>query len=235
MGRGKSDGRAQRRKKLANPAPASGAEVDPQMQHVAERFNAEAMPSEVSAVEASIFYQLVCSQSWEEVEAKIEQVVTQGLLTEGVLLAGFNVLEKATASKEDPRTIASIGRLVKRLTELLQALQMSPALKLMDEWATMLEGGDAGGEGEVQSRMQQIFTHGITCTKEDFAKEMDAVMQRIEEQDDEFEASVTQLATQKGALSEEQQAEVEATRNGRKLASKHIVTIQKLAREVQVA
>ena len=44
------------------------------MQQVAGRFNADAMPSEVSAVEASIFYQLVCSQSWEEVEAKITQV-----------------------------------------------------------------------------------------------------------------------------------------------------------------
>ena len=59
--------------------------------------------------------------------------------------------------------------------------------------------------------------------------------QRIKEQDDEFEASVTQLVKENGSLAEEQLAEVEATRNGRKLASKHIVTIQNLAREVEVA
>ena len=32
------------------------------------------MPAEVSAVEASIFYQLIASASWDEVEAKINQV-----------------------------------------------------------------------------------------------------------------------------------------------------------------
>jgi hypothetical protein len=52
------------------------------------------MPAEVGTADAAIVYQIVCSKSMEEVEAKLMQVVQQNLLTEGLVLAAFEVLEK---------------------------------------------------------------------------------------------------------------------------------------------
>ena len=73
MGRGKNDGRAQRRKNLGNTSVQSKGEAAA-LQKAASAFGADVMPEEVSPAEASVFYQIVVSQSWEEVEAKIAQV-----------------------------------------------------------------------------------------------------------------------------------------------------------------
>ena len=73
MGRGKNDGRGHRRKNQGKTEAQQKAE-DPALQQAAASFGATAMPSEVTHSDAAVFYQIVVSQSWEEVEAKIVQV-----------------------------------------------------------------------------------------------------------------------------------------------------------------
>mmetsp|Transcript_40145 Transcript_40145/g.113690 ORF Transcript_40145/g.113690 Transcript_40145/m.113690 type:complete len:222 (+) Transcript_40145:131-796(+) len=218
MGRGRNDGRAARRKELR-------ANKDPLAQRAAAAFGSTAMPAEVSPVEASIFYQLVASQSWEEVEGKIQQVVDRGLLTEGVLLAGLSILDKAKHVREDTKTIASLTKVCERLTEILTAMQMPGAIRLMEEWAAMLEGKTADEE-QLRKAMDEEFERGSTCTRADFCKEMESVMEKIKEQDKQFDASVKKMEDIGQGLP---RTELEETRQARANARGHVETIIRLA------
>ena len=111
--------------------------------------NSHGFPSQADSRESDIHSQVPISESINT--ALVYLATTHGSGVPPLCMlkkrkTSCHVCYQATASNEDPRTIASIGKTVKRLTELLQAMQMSPSLKLMDEWATVLEGGDAAGE-----------------------------------------------------------------------------------------
>mmetsp|Transcript_31652 Transcript_31652/g.69173 ORF Transcript_31652/g.69173 Transcript_31652/m.69173 type:complete len:241 (-) Transcript_31652:473-1195(-) len=233
MGRGKNDGRAQRRKNAGNTQ--SGAEAAA-LQKVASSFGANVMPEEVSHADAAVFYQIVVSQSWEEVEAKIAQVVAQGLLTEGVLLAGYTILEQAQAGKEDERTIQNIAQICMRLTELLQNLKATPVLRLVDQWAQMLESKPKTAVAEVQRSMQETFAEASVCTQQDFVTEIQQIIERMEQQDQEFEESVKEVeAAAGGAPTAEQQANIAEQRKQRKDAGAHVRQLHSLALAAGVA
>ena len=135
MGRGKNNGRAQRRKELGTDTEK--ARLAQAMGVGGSLSNAPEGPllQRADSVDVATFFQLCCSRSWQEVEAKtaevgidpprrgfgsmhssthlsnapdlwlaVPQVVSRGLLTEGLLLAGFTVLEKVMqAAQHIPR------------------------------------------------------------------------------------------------------------------------------------
>mmetsp|Transcript_20189 Transcript_20189/g.33870 ORF Transcript_20189/g.33870 Transcript_20189/m.33870 type:complete len:238 (-) Transcript_20189:259-972(-) len=232
MGRGKNDGRGQRRKNQGKTEAQQKAE-DPALQQAAASFGATAMPSEVTHNDAAVFYQIVVSQSWEEVEAKIVQVVTEGLLTEGVLLAGYTILQKAQEEKEDERTIGNIAQICTRLTELLQHLKATPVLRLVDQWAQVLETNTSSAVPEIQRMMQETFTDGALCTQEDFVKEIGGIVERMEQQDVEFEDNVKQVEA--AGADAEQAAAIAAQRAQRLGAGAHVRRLMDLARAAGVA
>uniref|UniRef100_A0A7R9SV11 Uncharacterized protein n=1 Tax=Polyblepharides amylifera TaxID=1486889 RepID=A0A7R9SV11_9CHLO len=228
MGRGKNGSKRKSSKPANGQESKSGADLD--VERAEQLLGATAMPADVNPNDAAVFYQIISSASWEEVEGKIQQVLELGLLSEGLLLAGFSILDKAQALNEDPRTVISVSNVCKRLTALLQEMKASPVLRLVDEWTKVLEA-DSGShaEGAVKDKMKLVFEDGRVCTKESFEPEIKAILQMMEDQNIQFEDSVRVFELSQESMSIRQKAEIEESRRQRTQAVQNVTLLKDLA------
>ena len=95
------------------------------------------------------FYEIVDSQSWEEVQGKVMTMVQQNELNEGVILAGQKVLEEANNRNEDHRIISSLEDAVGLLMSALQMVNAPPSLRIADECANIMLRADTPQAAEV--------------------------------------------------------------------------------------
>jgi hypothetical protein len=72
----------------------------------------------------------------------------------GFPLGYLVVHAQAQEEKEDERTIGNIAQICTRLTELLQHLKATPVLRLVDQWAQVLETNTSSAVPEIQRMMQ---------------------------------------------------------------------------------
>ena len=80
--------------------------------------------------------------------------LSQGILTPGVLGAAYSVFDKCKTSGEDPNVLKTLENVILLLTQTMQQLEASPAVRLIDELMTMDPFLDAD---LVQRRMAQAF------------------------------------------------------------------------------
>ena len=80
----------------------------------------------------------------------------------GFPLGYLVVHAQAQEEKEDERTIGNIAQICTRLTELLQHLKATPVLRLVDQWAQVLEA--VGASERVMELLQLTPSKQVLTT-----------------------------------------------------------------------
>ena len=145
-------------------------------------------PEDVSPDEFARFYALLQCADVAEVEKKCLEMIQAGELTEGVLKAGFAVLEQATA-RGDEKVIPTLTGLCQYLLEMYQRLAAPPALVLVDQFVQLLDD-----EEKVLAAMRTALL--AEDAEIDLAKFLEAVAEflvAIETQDAEFERDYAKM------------------------------------------
>ena len=182
-------------------------------------------PEDVSPDEFARFYGLLQCADVAEVEKKCLEMIQAGELTEGVLKAGFAVLEQATA-RGDEKVIPTLTGLCQYLLEMYQRLAAPPALVLVDQFVQLLDD-----EEKVLAAMRAALL--AEDAEIDLAKFLEAVAEflvAIETQDAEFERDYAQMGDN---LTPEQLEQVGQMRTMRAGAKAQMLEVQRHAESLR--
>jgi len=182
-------------------------------------------PEDVSPDEFARFYALLQCADVAEVEKKCLEMIQAGELTEGVLKAGFAVLEQATA-RGDEKVIPTLTGLCQYLLEMYQRLAAPPALVLVDQFVQLLDD-----EEKVLAAMRAALL--AEDAEIDLAKFLEAVAEflvAIETQDAEFERDYAQMGDN---LTPEQLEQVGQMRTMRAGAKAQMLEVQRHAESLR--
>ena len=110
-----------------------------------------------------------------------------GRLTPGVLGAAYSVYEKCKDLGENQPVLKTLENVILLITQTLQQLDATPAVRLIDELMTMDPVADAEA---VRDRIQSAKE----VTKGELAASLGMLLDGMSEQDEAFDAQVTKAA-----------------------------------------
>ena len=164
-------------RRSAGAAPRRGAAV-------ARRATVPEKPTEA---DFALFNDVVGGGDWNLVQEKVRAAAVDGRLTPGVLGAAYSVYEKCKDLGEDQPVLKTLENVILLITQTLQQLDATPAVRLIDELMTMDPVADADA---VRDRIQSAKE----VTKGELAASLGMLLDGMSEQDEAFDAQVTKAA-----------------------------------------
>ena len=110
----------------------------------------------------------------------------EGTLTPKVLGAAYSVYDKCKDQGEDPNVLKTLENVILLITQTLQQLNATPAVRLIDELMTLDPVAEADA---VRERMEAAFDDG-RVGKDDLTASLTMMLDGMSEQDEAWEKHV---------------------------------------------
>ena len=176
-------------------------------------------PEEPQPDDFVTFNAIVGGGDWSVVQAQVREAAVSGRLTPGVLGAAYSVYEKCKETAEAPEVLKTLENVILLLTQTLQQLDATPAVRLIDELMTI----DPFVEGDrVKAAVDDAYAKG-SVAPDDLKGSLQMMLDGMAEQDEAWEKHVAQ-ASQTSSKEEFEQLLAHAT--GRMEAQRRLTQLK---------
>ena len=147
-------------------------------------------PEEPQPDDFVTFNAIVGGGDWSVVQAQVREAAVSGRLTPGVLGAAYSVYEKCKETAEAPEVLKTLENVILLLTQTLQQLDATPAVRLIDELMTI----DPFVEGaRVKAAVDDAYAKG-SVAPDDLKGSLQMMLDGMAEQDEAWEKHVAQAS-----------------------------------------
>ena len=147
-------------------------------------------PEEPQPDDFVTFNAIVGGGDWSVVQAQVREAAVSGRLTPGVLGAAYSVYEKCKETAEAPEVLKTLENVILLLTQTLQQLDATPAVRLIDELMTI----DPFVEGDrVKAAVDDAYAKG-SVAPDDLKGSLQMMLDGMAEQDEAWEKHVAQAS-----------------------------------------
>ena len=147
-------------------------------------------PDEPQPDDFVTFNAIVGGGDWSVVQAQVREAAVSGRLTPGVLGAAYSVYEKCKETAEAPEVLKTLENVILLLTQTLQQLDATPAVRLIDELMTI----DPFVEGDrVKAAVDDAYAKG-SVAPDDLKGSLQMMLDGMAEQDEAWEKHVAQAS-----------------------------------------
>ena len=143
-------------------------------------------PEEPAESDFALFNALVGGGDWQKVQESVRAAAVEGTLTPKVLGAAYSVYDKCKDQGEDPNVLKTLENVILLITQTLQQLNATPAVRLIDELMTLDPVAEADA---VRERMEAAFDDG-RVGKDDLTASLTMMLDGMSEQDEAWEKHV---------------------------------------------
>jgi hypothetical protein len=155
-----------------------------------------------------------------DIQGAIREAAVEGTLTPATLGAAYVVFDKCKALQEDAPVLKTLESVILLITQTLQQLNATPAVRLIDELMTF----DPLVEAPlVRLRMQEAYD-SKKLTKEELSNSLQMMIDGMSEQDEAWERHVAAQVTE--TTDKEKFEQLIAHANGRMEAKRRLTQIQ---------
>ncbi|KAK3285958.1 hypothetical protein CYMTET_6458 [Cymbomonas tetramitiformis] len=156
-------------------------------------------PASFTADDMQVFNAICAAGTWEDVQAKVQQLDRQGQGLKGVLAAGAHVLDLSKTRGESEGIIQAIENVCKLLTMTLEKAFMPPSFRLVDRFMQMdPEDESVGQKLKTALEEQGVSTLDFDQAVSTFILQMDSeneqIDKAIEDAPEEEKSSILQIA-----------------------------------------
>ena len=124
------------------------------------------------------------------VQAQVREAAVDGKLTPGVLGAAYSVYEKCKEIEEKPEVLKTLENVILLLTQTLQQLDATPAVRLIDELMTY----DPFADGDKVRAVVDDAIAGGDVKPDDIKGSLQMMLDGMAEQDEAWEKHVAQAS-----------------------------------------
>ena len=147
-------------------------------------------PEEPQPDDFVTFNAIVGGGDWSVVQAQVREAAVSGRLTPGVLGAAYSVYEKCKETAEAPEVLKTLENVILLLTQTLQQLDATPAVRLIDELMTI----DPFVEGDrVKAAVDDAYAKG-SVAPDDLKGSLQMMLDGMAQQDEAWEKHVAQAS-----------------------------------------
>lgn len=176
-------------------------------------------PEEPQPDDFVTFNAIVGGGDWSVVQAQVREAAVSGRLTPGVLGAAYSVYEKCKETAEAPEVLKTLENVILLLTQTLQQLDATPAVRLIDELMTI----DPFVEGDrVKAAVDDAYAKG-SVAPDDLKGSLQMMLDGMAEQDEAWEKHVAQASQ---TSSKEEFEQLLAHANGRMEAQRRLTQLK---------
>ena len=176
-------------------------------------------PEEPQPDDFVTFNAIVGGWDWSVVQAQVREAAVSGRLTPGVLGAAYSVYEKCKETAEAPEVLKTLENVILLLTQTLQQLDATPAVRLIDELMTI----DPFVEGDsVKAAVDDAYAKG-SVAPDDLKGSLQMMLDGMAEQDEAWEKHVAQASQ---TSSKEEFEQLLAHANGRMEAQRRLTQLK---------
>ena len=176
-------------------------------------------PEEPAESDFAVFNALVGGGDWQKVQESVRAAAVEGTLTPKTLGAAYSVYDKCKELGEDPNVLKTLENVILLITQTLQQLNATPAVRLIDELMTLDPVAEAGA---VRERMDAAFDDG-RVGKDDLAASLTMMLDGMSEQDEAWEKHV---AAASQTTDKEEFEQLLAHANGRMEAKRRLTQLK---------
>lgn len=176
-------------------------------------------PEEPQPDDFVTFNAIVGGGDWSVVQAQVREAAVSGRLTPGVLGAAYSVYEKCKETAEAPEVLKTLENVILLLTQTLQQLDATPAVRLIDELMTI----DPFVEGDrVKAAVDDAYAEG-SVAPDDLKGSLQMMLDGMAEQDEAWEKHVAHASQ---TSSEEEFEQLLAHASGRMEAQRRLTQLK---------
>ena len=147
-------------------------------------------PEEPGPDDFVTFNSIVGAGAWDVVQAQVREAAVDGKLTPGVLGAAYSVYEKCKEIEEKPEVLKTLENVILLLTQTLQQLDATPAVRLIDELMTY----DPFADGDKVRAVVDDAIAGGDVKPDDIKGSLQMMLDGMAEQDEAWEKHVAQAS-----------------------------------------
>ena len=147
-------------------------------------------PEEPGPDDFVTFNSIVGAGAWDVVQAQVREAAVDGKLTAGVLGAAYSVYEKCKEIEEKPEVLKTLENVILLLTQTLQQLDATPAVRLIDELMTY----DPFADGDKVRAVVDDAIAGGDVKPDDIKGSLQMMLDGMAEQDEAWEKHVAQAS-----------------------------------------
>ena len=191
--------------------------------------NAQMAPPNVKEEDFTNYYKILNAQSPEEASATIDEMVSAGSLTEGVVEAALATYQTAQSKDEAPEIIAALKGLFEYLLDCYQRANVPPALGLIDACVSGLGALDeaARGDDAAQDAVVRDVLANANMDFNEFLANIDMFLQSMAQQDAQFDAQVAQMRAE--GVDDEREAQIAQLVDMRGAAKEQMLVIRAIS------
>ena len=191
--------------------------------------NAQMAPPNVKEEDFTNYYKILNAQSPEEASATIDEMVSAGSLTEGVVEAALATYQTAQSKDEAPEIIAALKGLFEYLLDCYQRANVPPALGLIDACVSGLGALDeaARGDDAAQDAVVRDVLANANMDFNEFLANSDMFLQSMAQQDAQFDAQVAQMRAE--GVDDEREAQIAQLVDMRGAAKEQMLVIRAIS------
>mmetsp|Transcript_840 Transcript_840/g.1480 ORF Transcript_840/g.1480 Transcript_840/m.1480 type:complete len:258 (-) Transcript_840:121-894(-) len=133
--------------------------------------------------------EIVSIGKWDKVEEKVKDMAMKNEVTEGLLEAAVHLITVCQQMDEASQVTETLEKVANLIAFCLQTSYMPPVVKLMDD---LMKMDPVSQQALVKSRM--IFAFNSDVNKEDFVKELEGMIEQMDEQNGAMQVEFDQAA-----------------------------------------
>ena len=186
------------------------------------RVRVRATPTEEPTDEDFVLFNSMLASG--DIPKAIRDAAVEGKLTPATLGAAYVVFDKCKSLEEDAPVLKTLESVITLITQTLQQLNATPAVRLIDELMTI----DPTAEAEaVRAKIAEAYA-AKTVSKDDLHASLQMMVEDMASQDEAWEKHVAQAAT---TTDKEEFEQLIAHANGRMEAKRRLSQLQAMSKE----